>query len=121
MKSQTTKRLTEKSPCEDWKQRKAMRDAPPPRGRMPGNLSTRERMDRKLLTRRGRTLYRLRGQTVEPVFGQMKEIQGADGFMMRGEEEARGEWSLHCTGHNFRKLHSASVRQGKSGGKWLRN
>lgn len=105
----------------DWKQRKAMRDAPPPRGRMPKTLSARERMDRKLLTRRGRTLYRLRGQTVEPVFGQMKEIQGADGFMMRGEEEARGEWSLHCTGHNFRKLHSASVRQGKSGGKWLRN
>ncbi|MFG1466767.1 IS1182 family transposase [Xanthobacter sp. DSM 24535] len=105
----------------DWKQRKAMRAAPPPRSRMPGNLSTRERMDRKLLTKRGRALYRLRGQTVEPVFGQMKEIQGADGFMMRGDEETRGEWSLHCAGHNFRKLHSESVRQGKKGGKWLIN
>ncbi|WP_210352031.1 hypothetical protein [Xanthobacter dioxanivorans] len=60
----------------DWKQRKAMRAAPPPRGRMPGNLSTRERMDRKLLTKRGRALYRLRGQTVEPVFGQMKGDPG---------------------------------------------
>lgn len=105
----------------DWKQRKAIRAAPPPRGRMPGNLSARERMDRKLLTKRGRALYRLRGQTVEPVFGQMKEIQGADGFMMRGDEETRGEWSLHCAGHNFRKLHSESVRQGKKGGKWLLN
>lgn len=105
----------------DWKQRKAMRAAPPPRGRIPGNLSARERMDRKLLTKRGRTLYRLRGQTVEPVFGQMKEIQGADSFMMRGEEEARGEWNLHCAGHNLRKLHSESVRRGRKSGKWLLN
>jgi len=58
---------------------------------------------------------------MEPVFGQMKGTQGADGFMMRGEEEARGEWSLHCARHNFRKLHSESIRQGKKGGKWLIN
>ncbi|MFD0388926.1 transposase [Tistrella bauzanensis] len=78
-------------------------------------------MDRKLLTKRGRGLYRLRGQTVEPVFGQMKEIQRADGFMMRGKEEVQGEWSLHCTGHNLRKLHAEAVRQGRKGGKWLLN
>ena len=65
----------------DWKQRKAMRDAPPPRGRCPADMSARDRMERKLLTKRGRALYRLRGQTVEPVFGQMKETQGADRFM----------------------------------------
>ena len=72
--------------------RKAMREAPPPRGRMPKTLTARERMDRKLLTKRGRGLYRLRGQTVEPVFGQMKETQRADGFMMRGKEEAQEEF-----------------------------
>lgn len=105
----------------DWKQRKAMRDAPPPRGRIPNNLSTRDRMERKLLTNRGRNLYRLRSQTVEPVFGQMKEIQGAGRFMMRGEEEAKGEWSLHCSAHNFRKLHSESVRKAGSGRKASRN
>jgi len=105
----------------DWKQRKAMRDAPPPRGRIPANMSARERMERKLLTQRGRALYRLRGQTVEPVFGQMKEIQGADRFMMRGHQETRGEWNLHCSAHNFRKLHSESVRTGQKGGNWLRN
>lgn len=115
---------TETAECEyliattkDWKQRKAMRDAPPPRGRCPANLSARERMERKLLTKRGRDLYRLRGQTVEPVFGQMKEIQGADAFMMRGEEETKGEWGLHCAAHNFRKLHSDSVQRGKKGRK----
>ncbi|TCT00433.1 IS1182 family transposase [Aquabacter spiritensis] len=94
----------------DWKRRKAMRDAPPPRGRCPADMSARDRMERKLLTKRGRALYRLRGQTVEPVFGQMKETQGADRFMMRGEQETKGEWSLHCSAHNIKKLHSPKIR-----------
>jgi hypothetical protein len=64
-----------------WKQRQALREAPPPRGRIPMGLSHRERMDRKLRTRRGRALYRKRGQTVEPVFGQIKTIRGCDRFM----------------------------------------
>jgi len=119
---------TETADCEyliattkDWKQRKALRDAPPPRGRRPKAMTVRQRMERKLLTKRGRELYRLRGQTVEPVFGQMKERQGADGFMMRGEQECRGEWSLHCAAHNLRKLHRESVRRRQTGGKWLIN
>jgi hypothetical protein len=98
-----------------------MRDAPPPRGRMAKDISARDRMDRKLLTRRGRQLYRLRGQTVEAMFGQMKETQRADGFMMRGEQEANGEWSLHCSVHNIKKLHPESVRRGTKGTKWLQN
>lgn len=115
---------TETAECEyliattkDWKQRKAMREAPPPRGRIPGNFSPRDRMERKLLTKRGRALYRLRGQTVEPVFGQMKETQGAGRFTMRGDAEAKGEWALQCAVHNLRKLHSDSVRRGRKGGK----
>lgn len=119
---------TETAECEyliattkDWKQRKALRDASPPRGRLPKDMTARDRMERKLLTKRGRALYRLRGQTVEPVFGQMKETQGADRFMMRGDQETRGEWSLHCAAHNLRKLHSESVHSGNKGGKCLRN
>ena len=38
----------------DWKQRQALREAEPPRGRIPESLSLRERMERKLLTKRGR-------------------------------------------------------------------
>ncbi len=105
----------------DWKQRKAMQEAPPPRGRMPKGMTARQRMERKLLTKRGRNLYRLRGQTVEPVFGQMKANQGADAFMMRGQEACAGEWNLHCAAHNLRKLHSESVRRREKGGKWLLN
>jgi hypothetical protein len=62
-------------------------------------------MERKLMTKRGRDLYALRGQTVEPVFGQMKETHGADRFMVRGRNACSGEWTLHCVAHNLKKLH----------------
>jgi hypothetical protein len=88
----------------DWKQRKAMRERPPPRGRIPRGLGWRERMERKLLTRRGRALYRKRGMTVEPVFGQVKDVRGFDGFLLRGMDGAAGEWKLICSTHNLLKL-----------------
>lgn len=78
----------------DWKQRKAMREQPVPRGRMPANLSLRERMERKLLTKRGRTRYKQRSQTVEPVFGQIKEARGCDRFLRRGKSACDSEWCL---------------------------
>lgn len=74
-----------------------------------------------VLPRRGGDPYRLRGQTVVPVFGQMKENQRADAFIMRGHEECEGEWALHCAARNLRKLHSASVCRRKKAGKWLLN
>jgi len=95
----------------DHKQRATLRDAKPPRGRKPKNMTARQRMDRKLATKRGRELYRLRGQTVEPVFGQMKGCQSADRFSMRGIEPCRGEWKLQAAVHNLRKLHRDSVRK----------
>jgi transposase len=88
----------------DWKQRKAARERGCPRGRIPNELSPRERMERKLLTRRGQRLYRLRGITVEPVFGQVKEGQGCRRFMRRGLGAAQSEWSLMATTHNLLKL-----------------
>jgi len=88
----------------DWKQRKAMREQPPPRGRIPRGMGLRERMERKLLTRRGRELYRKRGMTVEPVFGQVKEVRDCDRFLMRGKSGASCEWKLICGTHNLLKL-----------------
>ena len=109
---------TETADCEliiatqkDHKQRAALRDAPPPRGRKPKNMTARERMDRKLRTKHGRERYRRRSASVEPVFGQMKDRQDARSFSMRGLEHCRGEWNLHAAVHNMRKLHRESVRR----------
>ena len=49
-----------------------------------GPLFPRDRMERKLLTKRGRAQYKKRGVLVEPVFGQVKEGQGFRRFMRRG-------------------------------------
>jgi transposase len=100
----------------DHKQRAALRDAPAPRGRIPKSMTVRERMDRKLRTKRGRALYRKRGASVEPVFGQMKDRQDAGRFSMRGLELCRGEWQLQAAVHNLRKLHRESVRRTENAG-----
>jgi len=92
----------------DWKQRKAMREQGAPRGRIPEHLSPRERMERKLLTKRGKSLYKLRSQMIEPVFGQIK-TRGCDTFMRRGLEAVRSEWRLICATHNLLKLFRSGV------------
>ena len=88
----------------DYKQRKAMPDQPLPEGSIATSFSATELMERKLLTGRGRELYKLRSQTVEPVFGQIKDVRGFDRFMRRGIEACRSEWSLICATHNLLKL-----------------
>ena len=77
---------------------------PAPQGRIPKRLSPRDRMRRKLRTKRGRQRYALRMETVEPVFGQIKAGRGFRQFLLRGLEKVNGEWSLICTGHNLLKL-----------------
>lgn len=88
----------------DWRQRKAMHEEPPPRGRIPKSLSQTERMERKLRTKRGREIYKKRSQTVEPVFGQIKTVRGIDQFARRGLDACQSEWSLICATHNLLKL-----------------
>ena len=88
----------------DWKQRKMLREKGCPRGRIPKGLSPWGRMERKLLTKRGRALYKKRGVLVEPVFGQIKEGQGFRRFMRRGLGAAQSEWSLAGMTHNLLKL-----------------
>jgi len=57
--------------------------------------------------------YRLRKQTVEPVFGQIKEARGFRRFRLRGHRKVRAEWSIVCTAHNLLKLAAWSVRGAK--------
>ncbi len=86
------------------KTRHGYKPPPAPKGRIPKALSPRDRMRRKLQTKRGRKRYALRMQTVEPVFGQIKQGRGFRQFLLRGLDKVAGEWSLICTGHNLLKL-----------------
>jgi transposase len=87
----------------DWKQRKALREKEPPRGRIPKDLSLPERMERELRTKRGWGLYSQRGWIVEPVFGQAKDERRCERFMRRGHIAARSEWRLMAATHNLLK------------------
>lgn len=63
----------------------------------------------KKLKRGGRkSRYRLRKQTVEPVFGHIKQARGFRQFHLRGLDKVRAEWSLICTVHNLLKLAKAA-------------
>ena len=77
---------------------------PAPRGRIPKGLSVRDRMRRKLRTKHGRERYALRMETVEPVFGQIKQGRGFRQFLLRGLAKVNQEWLLICAGHNLLKL-----------------
>ena len=68
------------------------------------HATPKERMAHRMKTSAGRTLYKLRKQTVEPVFGIIKEIMGFRRFRLRGWEKASLEWTLVCVSYNLKRL-----------------
>ena len=79
-----------------------------PQGRIPDDITPKQRMTRKLRTQDGRAVYKLRSQTVEPVFGQIKSVMGCRDFLRRGLDAVQSEWSLICACFNLRKLYMAA-------------
>jgi hypothetical protein len=75
------------------------------RGRIPKNISVKDRMRRELSTKRGKAQYGQRKAIVEPVFGQIKEA-GVEfrRFSLRGHKNTNREWLLVCTVHNLLKM-----------------
>jgi transposase len=76
-------------------------DPPPPAAA----ADPQEHMRHRLRTTAGRALYRLRQQTVEPVFGIIKEAMGFRRFHLRGQAGVALEWTLVCVAYNLRRLH----------------
>jgi Transposase domain (DUF772)/Transposase DDE domain len=58
----------------------------------------------KLSSQQGKACYAQRSRTIEPVFGQVKTIQGGARFMRRGLRACAAEWKLLCGTHNLLKL-----------------
>ena len=91
--------------------RRYHRDEPPNADPAPSRSSSRwphrNAMRERLCAPEGKQAYRLRKQTVEPVFGQVKEARGFRRFLRRGLEAVQSEWSMACTVHNLLKLHKA--------------
>ena len=63
-----------------------------------------DRMKHRLKTRKGRKLYGLRKQTVEPVFGIIKSVMRFRQFLLRGLASVRGEWKLVTMAWNIKRM-----------------
>jgi len=61
-------------------------------------------MRAKLDSAHGKAGYAQRSRTIEPVFGQVKTVQGGGRFMRRGLAACAAEWKLLCGTHNLLKL-----------------
>ncbi|HEX9047200.1 MAG TPA: IS1182 family transposase [Verrucomicrobiae bacterium] len=66
--------------------------------------SAKEKMAHRLKTAAGKALYKLRKQTVEPVFGIIKEVMGFRRFLLRGLAKVSLEWTLVCVSYNLKRL-----------------
>ena len=77
---------------------------PSPKGRPAKNQTAKQKMARRLRTKKGRKEYARRKAIIEPVFGQIKHCQGFRQFLLRGLENMKGEWKLVCLTHNLLKL-----------------
>jgi transposase len=60
----------------------------------------------KLRTPDGKDIYGRRNHTVETAFGIIKEVLGFRGFLLRGIEKVKGEWTLVCLSYNMKRLHN---------------
>ena len=66
-------------------------------------------MAEKLASEEGRASYKLRRQTVEPVFGVIKAVLGFAGFSLLGLEKVEGEWTPVALAYNCKRLHKLSL------------
>jgi hypothetical protein len=88
-------------PARHGRQGKPRKDGKPSASKSDGLRAT---MRTKLASDEGKARHAKRRETIEPVFGQIKEQQGARRFLRRGMRACRAEWKLLCGTHNLLKL-----------------
>jgi transposase len=77
---------------------------PEPEASAPG-APVAEVMKHRLRTREGKAKYKLRQQTVEPVFGIIKSVMGFRRFLLRGLEKVSIEWTWVSLAYNLKRMH----------------
>jgi len=78
------------------------KDAGPPKEPV---LPWLQEMKKEMESDEARAKYKLRQQTVEPVFGIIKEALGFRRFHLRGATGANLEWLLTALAYNMKRLH----------------
>ena len=70
----------------------------------PENPTPLEEMEHRLKTPEDKTLYALRKQTPEPMFGIIRSVLGFRQFVLRGLDHVRGEWDLVTMALNIKRM-----------------
>jgi transposase len=83
------------------------RDDPPA---PPPNAPFLQHLAHRVATQAGRQRYRQRQQTVEPVFGIIKQAPGFRRFSLRGLAKVRLEWTLVTLAYNLKRLFNLQAR-----------
>jgi len=77
----------------------------------PSDASFMEKMTHRVSTASGQAIYKLRKETVEPIFGNIKSVLGFRRFSMRGRAKAQAEWFLVCAVTNLRRMFVLTTRE----------
>jgi transposase len=75
----------------------------------------RHAMDRKMQLPESKEIYKLRKETVEPVFGDIKENKGVIGFLTKGLRMAKTEMNLISIANNIYRFHLRRNKLGSEG------
>ena len=92
--------------------RRRRHDFRPPVASRPGPAVRAEwiaAMRAKMAQPEERARYRLRRQTVEPVFGIVKQAMGFRQFLLRGLDKVQEEWVLVMLAYNCKRLHNLTL------------
>ena len=85
------------------------------------DCSVKETMQWRLQTKKGKDRYKLRKQTVEPVFGIIKQAMGFRQFNLRGSPKAELEWNLVSLAYNVRRMFNLVEEESLPESGWLQN
>ena len=92
--------------AEGQRRRHDFRPEPPERLAKEPQADWIKSMQAKMALPQHRAHYRLRKQTVEPVFGIVKQAMGFRQFLLRGRAKVEGEWALVTLAYNCRRVHN---------------
>jgi hypothetical protein len=71
-------------------------------------------MAAKVRAKEGKEVYKKRKETVEPVFGIIKQAMGFRQFLLRGLERVGTEWDLVTLAYDMKRLFSLGGGRGLS-------
>ncbi len=83
---------------------RSVKDLEKPTSKDEGRNTAGESMDQRMARSGNRKAYKQRKQTVEPVFGIIKEAMGFRRFSMRGKHRAENEWAIVTCAYNVKRL-----------------